>query len=205
MEGSLLSVRFVVPGRPVPQRSSSQRKEDLLSLIRAETRGYDFLFSGDVEVLCEWYASEADRYESDASPDIDNILKPLIDGLCGPDGVLIDDCQVQHISIQWIDSTAPEELRVSVVPYQQDARLTKGGLVFVHLGRGICCPGHEATLQVDAVRQSLKRLKQLRNGEGEFAGLPSEVRLGLMPAQRFFRISRVKHFTVMELDDILRG
>ena len=57
----------------------------------------------------EWTVHEQDRYESDAAPDVDNILKPLLDGLCGPEGVLIDDCQVQAVDCRWIDWTLREQ------------------------------------------------------------------------------------------------
>jgi len=51
-----------------------------------------YLPLGDVKVSIEWTLHEQDPYESDAAPDVDNILKPLLDVLCGPDGILIDDC-----------------------------------------------------------------------------------------------------------------
>jgi hypothetical protein len=37
------------------------------------------LLSGDVQVGIEWTLHEEARYEQDAAPDVDNILKPLLD------------------------------------------------------------------------------------------------------------------------------
>lgn len=52
------------------------------------------------EVTVEWLLHEERRWDTRGvlrSPDVDNIVKPVVDGFCGPRGVLIDDCRVQSI------------------------------------------------------------------------------------------------------------
>src|ERR1035438_2459116 len=89
---------FVVEGPPVSQQSRRSEKDTFAKSIRAQMSECGYLISGDVRIYIEWTLHEQDRYESDAAPDVDNILKPLLDALCGPEGVLIDDCQPAQLA-----------------------------------------------------------------------------------------------------------
>ncbi|MHA7862980.1 RusA family crossover junction endodeoxyribonuclease [Flagellimonas marinaquae] len=83
--------------QPVSLQSSSRKKEFIKNEIRKTTSKLKYLLSGDVKVEIQWILHEQERYESGESPDIDNIIKPILDGISGPNGILIDDCQVQTI------------------------------------------------------------------------------------------------------------
>jgi hypothetical protein len=99
-----------------------------------------FLLAGDVKVGIEWTLHEQDRYESDAPPDVDNILKPLLDALCGPQGVLIDDCQVQAVDCRWLDWTLREQRVEITIDFRNDEWIPKKDLCFMHLGSSIYFP-----------------------------------------------------------------
>jgi Holliday junction resolvase RusA-like endonuclease len=100
-------LEFTISGPPVSQQSTRSEKDKFAELMRKQIGNSPYLLSGDVRVEIEWSLHEQYRYESDAAPDVDNILKPLLDALCGPQGVLIDDCQVQAVDCRWIDWPDP--------------------------------------------------------------------------------------------------
>ena len=77
-----------VPLSPVRFKASRSRKNILTRSIRQQTMRARYIFTGDVKLDIEWMVHEKDRYESPRSPDIDNILKPIIDSLEGPDGIV---------------------------------------------------------------------------------------------------------------------
>src|SRR5450631_1948406 len=95
--------RFYVKRPPVSVQAAAESKRRFKDAMRAITKTAEFLLSGDVELRVEWYISETERYETDRAPDIDNIRKPLIDAVVGPDGLVIDDNQIQHVSCSWMD------------------------------------------------------------------------------------------------------
>jgi hypothetical protein len=68
---------FTVEGPPVSQQSRRSEKDAFAAAIRAQMGDCAYLLSGDVRVGIEWTLHEQDRYESDAPPDVDNILKPF--------------------------------------------------------------------------------------------------------------------------------
>lgn len=62
-----------------------------------------FVFVCEVSVIATLYLDEQKMLETPAYGDLDNYAKQLLDSLKGFGGLLIDDCQVQHLDISWID------------------------------------------------------------------------------------------------------
>src|SRR6266699_559454 len=131
---------FHVEGPPVSQQSRRAEKDAFAAAVREQMGDFGFLLSGDVKVGIEWTLHEQDRYESDAAPDVDNILKPLLDALCGPQGVLIDDCQVQSVDCRWLDWPIREQRVEITIDFLADEWISKDDLCFVHLGSSIYFP-----------------------------------------------------------------
>jgi hypothetical protein len=158
------------------------------------------LLSGDVRVEVEWLLHEQDRYESDAAPDVDNILKPLLDSLCGPQGLLIDDCQVQALDSRWIDwpdRGQRVQIRLRFFP---DEWVSKDGLCFVHLGKSLYFPINRFTSAqgVLLIMEHVKAMLKTRNRLMEL-GEDYYTSNGVMSVQRAFHRSRIGRFPVMEL------
>ncbi len=95
--------------QPVRFKASRARKDKLTALVREHTSKCGFLLTGELKVDVEWLIHERDRHESPRSPDLDNTLKPLLDALQGPDGVMVNDSQIQEISCRWIDWESREQ------------------------------------------------------------------------------------------------
>ena len=133
-------ITFSLPIAPVSQQATAASKEKLVAEVRKITSPLEYLLEGDVQIEIQWLIHERLRWETDASPDVDNILKPLLDGLCGRDGILIDDCQVQSITSFWVDWTRDDQqldIRIRFVP---ESYLPKAGLWFVRLKDALCFP-----------------------------------------------------------------
>jgi hypothetical protein len=134
---------------------------------------------------------------------VDNILKPLLDALCGPHGVLIDDCQVQAVDCRWIDwrdRTERVEVRIRFFP---DEWVSKDGLCFVHLGKGLCFPINR-TAPAEGTLLILEHVNAMLMTSNKLIGLGLDYyeANGVMSVQRVFHRSRVGRFPVIELDAI---
>ncbi len=95
---------------------------------------------GEVKIHIEWTINEQSRYETDSAPDVDNIIKPLLDGLQGPDALLIDDCQVQEIACSWIDSPVRDQSVSISIRHKPDDWFNRGKLRFVEFPKCLCMP-----------------------------------------------------------------
>jgi Holliday junction resolvase RusA-like endonuclease len=133
-------LEFTLPLAPVSQQAKSEAKSEFKCAVQAFTKTAQYLLAGDVQLSVEWLVSEQARYETDRSPDVDNILKPLIDSLVGPDGLVIDDNQIQSVSCSWIDWHREEEQIRVELRFLPDEWLQKQGLVFVQFENGLCMP-----------------------------------------------------------------
>jgi hypothetical protein len=185
----------------VSQQARRSEKDKFTALLQDRMSECNYLLSGDVKVDIEWMVHEQDRYESDTSPDVDNVLKPLLDALSGPDGVLVDDCQVQAVLCYWVD-WAPHDQQVCIrLSFHPDEWVSKESLCFVHLGLGLCFPINRASnprgvlLIVEHVDRMLATRNALvKRGRGYYEAQY------VMSVQRLFHRTRLGKFTVLELD-----
>lgn len=191
-----LTINLPLP--PISQQARAESKALFQAKVRKVTSTIGFVLSGDISVMVEWSISQQARYDTDRSPDIDNILKPLIDALIGPSGVMIDDNQVQHVSCHWIDAYSGDEALSIALRYSPDEWLRKNGLFFVQLTNGLCLPLSRETpaefqRDVMAVYVSALRLRDemIQDGVGYY---DASMR---MPVQRMFHRSRLSSFTVI--------
>ena len=86
-------LNVVVPSGPVSLQSRRARKSTFSQVLRDQLGTPQYFLSGEVSITVEWLIHERTRYETPIAPDVDNTLKVVLDTLCGPDGVLINDCQ----------------------------------------------------------------------------------------------------------------
>lgn len=192
------SLELALALAPVSQQAKPEAKLALKEAVRAITRTAGFLLAGDVKLSVEWLVSEQARYETDRSPDIDNILKPLVDSFVGPEGLLIDDNQLQQVSCSWLDwNSESEQLRIELT-FFPDEWISKQGLVFVQFENGLCLPIPGA----DTPRERIGWLNAYSNvlaarKHADVAGIPYTWARVLMPKQRVFHRTRIHGFTVV--------
>lgn len=196
----LLEIAFALA--PVSQQASGAAKQAFRTAVQLLTRSAGFLFSGDVQLTVEWLVSEQRRYETDRTPDVDNILKPLIDALVGPDGLLIDDNQIQSVVCSWVDWNHDDE-RISVeIRYLEDEWLPKDAVLFVQFEGGLCLPIPRTapkTFQTQLLDLYVRAL-DIRT-KAKALGIDDSVARTVMPAQRIFHRTRLHSFPVLTADE----
>jgi Holliday junction resolvase RusA-like endonuclease len=187
-------ITFHVPVAPVSFQSTGSRKAAVAGPVRSAVSNCEYLLSGDVKIAIEWQISERARYESDSSADVDNIVKPILDALSGPDGIMIDDCQVQELTCYWTGSYAyPEAEQISIeLRHHPDAYLTKQGLTFLRVKNGLYYPIHDDAKPsaVLFLAEHLIRRFQMP-GELMAAGADVESAHIILPVQRVFHRSKL--------------
>jgi len=199
-ESDELSICVELP--PVSLQSSASAKNNFIQAVRAECSKYTFLISVDVQVEVTWYVHEQQRYETDRSPDVDNILKPLLDGLSGPEGLLIDDNQVQSIYCSWIDWTNRDEaVEVRIKFFHDEGWVPRGHFRFIQFDKGLCYP--IATYFPNELQEAYVSIFEKGfhiRFDAEKRGLNYEDARGLMPLARIFHRTRIGRFPVITLE-----
>jgi hypothetical protein len=140
--------------------------------------------------------------------DVDNILKPTLDALSGPDGILIDDCQVQAVTSSWIDWTREDQQQLTIrIRHIADDFLPRQSLAFVDLGRNLYMPVHVG-LPAEARTLIASYLASAVIGRDKLVALGAEFSSSraIMPVQRVFHRSRLgKGFRLGTLLDYEQG
>jgi len=188
---------------PVSLQSSSNKRKFVKSKIKEATKNINYLLSGDVKIEIQWLLHEQQRYESADAPDMDNIIKPILDGLCGSAGILIDDCQVQTIGSHWIDWSKNEHQINIYIKYIADEYVMKKGLLFVNMGQNLYIPFSSTTpkAQNKFILEHLKKMTDLKSDILEQTGDYYQAKL-FNPAQRVFHKSRIiEDFEIKDYED----
>ncbi len=204
-ETDRLTIRIELP--PVSLQASSNTKKKFIQAVRTACSNYSFLLSGDVQVEVTWYVHEQERYETDRSPDVDNILKPLLDGLSGPDGILIDDNQVQSICCSWLDWTSRDEaVEVELKFFDDEAWVPRGHFQFIQFDKGLCYPlATYFPVELQEVYVSTFEKGFITRLDAEKQGASYEDSRGLMPMARVFHRTRIGRFPVVTLEEFRDG
>lgn len=189
---------------PVRTKASRKRKDIITRAMRRVTSRYRYILTGEVAVDVEWMIHERERYESHRSPDLDNILKTILDGLQGPEGIIVDDAQVQSISCRWVDWRRGDQrlsIRISHIP---DEYCDKRDLIFVRMANSLCMPlnmdlpAEGLLLVLEEWEAMFHRNKVLRRRKK----VDYYTALRVLPVQRAFHSSRVRRFPLRTLHQL---
>ncbi len=178
---------------PVSQQATRARKDELTRNLRASLARYQFLLTGDVQIELEWLVHERARYESDHGADVNNILKPTLDALAGPQGILIDDCQVQSITASWIDWTHENQQQLTIrLHHLADEFMPRNSLAFVSLGENLFMPVN-TELPPGARAAVAAHLTSVMSASRSLVtpGADFHASRSIMPIQRVFHRSRL--------------
>lgn len=194
-------VQIQLSSVPASVQAKKARRDQIVVELRAITSTIPILFSGDVGVTIELWRSEQDQYESDRSADIDNVIKPILDALSGPEGVVIDDNQVQSVQCYWVHNLETSTAVVTIENRLHDL-IEKDGLVFVHLGKQLYFPVN-GTLPKEFNFKLLDMLENYKEArmKGEEIGVGYHDLRYFMPSQRYFHKTRLSKFRCIEFDE----
>lgn len=104
------SQKFTLKPIPYGNRNKQRFKEEVQSYFQS----IHYYFVDEVKVHINLYLNEGRRYETPESADLDNYAKLICDCLKGSKGILIDDVQIQHLSISWLDTVNEEYFEVTI-------------------------------------------------------------------------------------------
>lgn len=199
------TLTFQVLTAPVSLQAPSAKKAAIVAAIREVVSKCEYLLCSDVKVAIEWGISERARYETDASADVDNIAKPILDALSGPDGIMIDDCQVQELTCYWAGGhTSPSEERITIeMRFEPDAYVFKAGLLFLNVSNALYFPIHDDSAPRAVLRLAehvMERFRQAREVRSEVHG--DVLARAHLPSQRVFHRSKVTAFRLTSFDDL---
>ena len=200
-------IEIVGSADPISLQASPARKAVFRSaLARAVTESSDFIFTGDVEVTIQWFISPRRRYGTHIVADIDNVIKPILDALTGPEVLLIDDNQVQSLRAYWLDP-AGDGMRVSIEVRASDLSeiRQRAGLFFVEFPKLGCMPfpslpKEQIRLLVDSVSRRLVAWQEQLD-----KGIDESVADALLPIARFYPRARLRHFKVVHAAEFMAG
>ena len=155
--------RILIESRLPPLSLQARRariqelKSNLSAAVAAAT---DFHFTHDVEVTLNWFVTQQERYQTHTAADLDNVLKPLLDATTGPNGVMVDDNQVQSIRAWWITPSDPNLVfTLEIQSLSPDDVVKRAGAAFVEFDTDTCylLPGAAASYWPTIV-ESYRRL-----------------------------------------------
>lgn len=185
---------------PVSVQSSRKRKEAFAEVMRESLRTYQFMIVDDVQLLVHWITTEQSRYESDRKADIDNILKPLIDSLTGPQGLIVDDTLIQSLHCSWLGHVPDKdilEVRISSVKSESISEIAfeRGSLVFVEVDKHLYFPIDDS-LPSEFRTNILQLMDKRIHTRDEIRTLTDSYHAAqsVMPLQRLFHRSRIVRF-----------
>ncbi|QDT96261.1 RusA family crossover junction endodeoxyribonuclease [Gimesia aquarii] len=133
-----LSVK--IPGAPASIQSKKAQRNAYIAQIKTELSKFQFILTGQIILEITWNVPAKSRYETDAKADIDNCLKPIIDAFTGPDGIMIDDCQLKGLYISWTHINSGDEYLHFQFKFDSDHYCERDDLVFIRLEKGLRCP-----------------------------------------------------------------
>jgi len=197
-------MEFTVPGAPVSLQAKLANRQEYESRVRKAYAGNQFLLIGDIQIEFRWWISARSRYETDASADIDNALKPTIDALSGPNGLFVDDCQIRGLQVAWSHSDKEQEFIEVRLEFTPDEWYPSNDLVFLNLGNGLCIPSPKQ-LPTAGKQQWCEILNQRIGAKEELLSMGASYpwAASLLLAPRPFHRTRVNGFTVLTEEEYL--
>lgn len=183
---------------PVTLQATPSRRRDfkdaLGSAVTAATKG---IFTHDVEVTLIWFIEEARRYQTHLVADLDNVLKPILDAVTGPEALLIDDNQIQSIKASWMTpGLHGAGFQLTFAALMREEYVSRQGLAFVEFSADRCYMlpgglGEHAARFVASYRRMVGAYQDMLA-----AGIHEEVAQSVLPIARPFPRARLGRFPV---------
>lgn len=201
-------VELHLPRGPVSSGADARKRRGFKNELGQLTTQIPWTFTADVSVIIEWTVDLRWRYGSDRAVDVDNILKPILDGITGPRGCLLDDTQVNQVSVNWTTWTRTDRqhLKIGITSLDPGGYMPRD-LAIVAIVPKVCLPvwrlpdDEPARHLVMDIYESQYRTHQ----EMLDIGLAWEAAQGVLPAQRPFHPNKLAAFDIFTPDQYRSG
>lgn len=132
-------IRIEIETKAVSLQGSSNLKTELKENIQELiSKNFDYYITNDFSVDISWHVHEKERIETGNYADVDNIIKPIIDSLCGPQGIIIDDNQMISVKASILDFY--DEMLEIVINFNPAFIIEKNDLRFIRIYDNIYIP-----------------------------------------------------------------
>lgn len=135
--------------RPIPY--GNKNRGQFIEKVQEYFKDIHYYFYDEVKVEIELYLNEQRRYETPDSGDLDNYAKLICDALKGKNGILIDDTQIQRLTIGWIDTMQEEHFEVRIFSHP-DSFILKD-IEFYEMPNGLYYPISEKVWTIDGIKE----------------------------------------------------
>jgi hypothetical protein len=88
---------------PVPYGDGGAKRAAFREAIQAQLKDNRWIYSHEICLEITLFLDVQTVLETSETADLDNYAKAILDGLKGPPGIMLDDTQVQALSISWLD------------------------------------------------------------------------------------------------------
>lgn len=149
------SQRFAIKPIPYGNRNKQRFKEDVQSYFQST----HYYFVDEVKVHINLYLNEGRRYETPDSADLDNYSKLICDCLKGSKGILIDDIQIQHLSVSWFDVINEEYFEMTIHGRTDD--FVMKDVEFYEMPNGMYYPISNKVWTIEGVKEFEEKLKMV--------------------------------------------
>lgn len=195
-------MEFIVKGPPASVQARKEERDRYIGSIKEMFRGLKYFLIGNILMDITWHIPAKSRYETDASVDIDNCIKPIIDAFTGVDGLFINDCQLDGLYICWMHIVSNDEQLHFRLRFSPDDYSAKDGIAFVRLDKGLCTPVDLNWPQnIKSLWRNLLEERQDIKNRIEEMGADYLYVAGLLGNSRPFHITRVQGFRIITLDE----
>ena len=158
---------------PVSYSNLGAAKSAFKAAVRSKLTN-KFVYSFEVKVQIVLYLNEQKMMESPAYGDLDNYAKMILDCVKGNGGILIDDCQVQSLSIHWIDVPKASHFEVEITSAPDD--FVQLPLKLYEMPDGLYYPVSRSywtksgvvEVPLESVKVLLEALAKMTNGKRRF-------------------------------------
>ncbi|MCG5534287.1 hypothetical protein LRF89_12660 [Halorhodospira sp. 9621] len=182
-------VSFTVQATAVSSQGKKCKKEVLKKSIQSVTKESPYIITGPCLVHIEYLCPEIRRAKNPGAYDVDNIIKPIMDSLCGMDGLLLDDVIVHAVTVNWIDHEGGDFINVRVE--EPDLFfIRKKDLVLIMSQSGWCFPCARDLLKspraIEAIGEHFKAWDSIESD------LDFQRIIGSLPKQDFVYRGKIK-------------
>lgn len=138
-------VKFAVHAKPVSQQNDGAKRAAFKKELQEVTCQSEYIVTGTCWIAIDYYCQHVRREKNPGVYDVDNIIKPILDGLTGERGLIIDDVVVNRVTVNWIDSPHDDWFEVEI-EYPDILFSRKADLVFLKSPSGWCFPSSDALI-----------------------------------------------------------
>ena len=139
-------IKFMAHIKPVSVQNNGGKRVAFKKELQKITCNSDYIVTGTCWIAIDYYCQHVKREKNPGVYDIDNIVKPILDGLVGKDGLIVDDVIVDRVTVNWIDTTHDDYFVVEI-EYPDLLFTKKDDLVFLKSRSGWCFPSSSELIE----------------------------------------------------------